>query len=153
VEKTGSGVSCFTASGDGVADNRHIDVRNSRHIETTKHPMRETAAMKTKLILAAITAAFALTAMEAPAMAKNKRRVSVDVIQANGGDGGSDNVGDNTGNGGDGGTINFNGKKKKSKRKHRDADIEVIQANGGDGGSNNQGDNSGNGGDGGTINF
>lgn len=103
--------------------------------------------MYTRLIAAALTATFAMTAMEAPAHAFGKKR-----LFANGGNGGSLNVvlGNNNkvGNGGNGGAILGGGGLFGSKHAH---------ANGGNGGSLNvvigNGNSVGNGGDGGLIGF
>ena len=97
--------------------------------------------MSKKIILAAILAAFTVSAVDMPAaFAKAPKRN----FNADGGRGGSRNSGDNAGNGGFGGEIN-NARRAKSGT--------TASARGGNGGSRNSGNGSGNGGDGGKINF
>lgn len=97
--------------------------------------------MKT-FIAAALTAALALTAFEAPSFAKGGKFHSS--FTANGGNGGNHNSGNKSGNGGNGGGIKNAGKAKQGTN---------ASANGGNGGSYNSGNGSGNGGRGGNISF
>jgi hypothetical protein len=96
--------------------------------------------MSKKIILAAILAAFTVSAVDVPAAFAGQKRN----FNADGGRGGNRNSGDNSGNGGFGGEIKRAGKAKAGT---------TATARGGNGGSRNSGNGSGNGGDGGKISF
>ena len=96
--------------------------------------------MKTKIIIAAVTAALAFAAFDAPAFAHHKNSV----FSANGGNGGTCILAAFGCNGGKGGTINNAGNAPKGTH---------ASANGGNGGDSLGSVGSSNGGAGGTINF
>ena len=99
--------------------------------------------MSKKIILAAILAAFTASAVDIPAaFAKSPKPTRV--FNTDGGRGGNNNSGANSGNGGFGGAIERAGRAKAGTN---------ASARGGNGGSNNSGAGSGNGGDGGKITF